>query len=419
MGKKKKIKILLITEYFPPEIGAGSNRAYEHAFIWRNKGAEVTILTGFPDYPDGIVPEEYKGYHFLKEVINGLNIVRTYTYSAPNEGFFKRSISYLSFMFSSVIQGTRKIGKQDIIIATSPPFFVGVAGFLISRFKHVPFVFEVRDLWPDSIVELGQLRNSIIIKLLQMLEKFLYKKAKLIVVVANSSIELIRKKGVSSKKIFVIKNGVDLNKFKLIENEYTSKIKEELQISNKFIVTYIGTLGLSHAIDKVLETANLLIESKDIVFLIIGSGAEKTNLIRKKTELNLKNVIFLNQMPKDKIPLYYSISDVLLVPLKKLDLFSNVIPSKIFEIMAMSKPIIISVDGEARKIVEEAGAGLFAKPVDPSDLKEKIILLKNDPDLCLKFGKNGRLFVQNFFDRENLAINYLQLLESAVKESLK
>jgi len=407
------LKILLITEYFPPEIGAGSNRAYEHAIIWNKNGAQVTVLTGFPDYPDGIVPEKYKGYRFLIENYNGVKVIRSYTYSTPNKGLMKRSVSYLSFLFSSVIQGISKIGKPDIIIATSPPFFVGISGYLISRIKRVPFIFEVRDLWPDSIVQLGQIKNKLVIKILEWLEKFLYKKARHLVVVANSSIGEIVKKGILKEKISVYKNGVNTDVFKFLKSD--EGLKEKLVIKNKFIVSYIGTLGLSHAIDRVLVAAQILSNISEILFLIIGSGAEKDNLLIKADELNLKNVMFLDPVAKNEVPNYYSISDILLVPLKNLDIFRKVIPSKIFEIMSMSKPFIVSIDGEVRNIVEESGSGIFALPADPVDLKDKILLLKNNPEMCLKLGVNGREFVKKNFSRDLIALDYLKMLSSIVK----
>jgi colanic acid biosynthesis glycosyl transferase WcaI len=411
------LKILLVTEYFPPEIGAGSNRAFEQSKRWIEKGAKVTVITGFPDYPDGVIPEEYKNYKFLQEEYQGINVIRTYTVAAPNKGVLKRVISFSSFMFSSVIQGPKASGKQDILIATSPPFSVGIAGYFISRLKRIPFVFEVRDLWPESIIQLGQLKNKFIIKVLESIERFLYKKSTHIVPVADSTTPVLMKKGISKSKITVIKNGVNLNDSIPEQKDFELKVK--LGLNRKTIVSYIGTLGLSHALDKVLETAKLLSNKKEVGFLIIGDGAERENLLKKSQQYELRNVCFVKKVEKEKIASYYSISDILIVPLKDLPIFKKVIPSKLFEIMAFEKPILISVDGEARSVVESANSGIFVNPEDHNDLKEKILYLVDNSELANELGRNGRKFVEKYFNRQKLADDYLDLLASFIKNDIK
>ena len=404
------MNILLITEYFPPEIGAGSIRAFENSRRWVENGVNVTVITGFPDYPDGIIPLKYKGFKFYTEEIDGINVIRTFTIPAPNKGFFRRVLSFFSFLFSSVIQGTWASGKQDILIATSPPFFVGIAGYLISRLKGIPFIFEIRDLWPESIIQLGQLKNKIIIKMLESGEKFLYKKSSHLITVANSTVEVLIKKGVRKNKITVIKNGFNSKDIAL--KKINLDLKKELGLIEKFVVTYIGTIGLSHSIDTIIKAAKMLETQKKINFLIIGDGAERDNVIKLTHLYNLSNVIFIKKINREEIADFYSISDILLVTLKNLPLFKKVIPSKIFEIMAFSKPILISVDGEARNIVEEAKAGIFINPEDPSDLKKNILILMENDILRQKLSSNGKIFVEKFYNRENLADNYLSLLYS-------
>jgi glycosyltransferase involved in cell wall biosynthesis len=402
------LKILLVTEYFPPEIGAGSNRAFEQSKRWVEKGAKVTVITGFPDYPDGVIPEEYKNYKFLQEEYQGINVIRTYTVAAPNRGFLKRVISFSSFMFSSIIQGTKASRKQDILIATSPPFSVGIAGYIISRLKRIPFVFEVRDLWPESIIQLGQLKNKFIIKVLESVERFLYKKSIHIVPVAESTTAVLKKKGISKNKISVIKNGVNLNES--IPGQKDTELKVKLGLNRKTII------GLSHALDKVLETAKLLSNKKEVGFLIIGDGAERENLLKISQQYELHNVCFIKKVEKEKIASYYSISDILLVPLKDLPIFKKVIPSKLFEIMAFEKPILISVDGEARSVIESANSGIFVIPEDSTDLREKILFLTDNSELAAELGKNGRKFVEKYFNRQKLADDYLDLLLSFIKK---
>ncbi len=408
------MRILYLSQYFPPEMGAPSARVFELSRRWVQNGEQVTVLTGFPNHPTGVIPPEYRGYKFLEEKKDGIRVVRTYIFAAPNKGFFKRVLSYVSFMLSSIVQGTRKVGKQDVIIATSPQFFVGVAGLIISRLKGIPFIFEVRDLWPESIVQLGQLKNKALIRFLEGIEMLLYRKAVHIVGVADSTVTILTGRGIPQDKITIIKNGVDLNLFTRRDDQTVLKEKHGLQ--GKFIVSYIGTHGLSHALDKVLDTAAMLSDEADILFLLVGEGAEKENLKRKAKTLGLKNVRFLDQISKSNLPEYYALSDVILVTLRDLPLFRSVIPSKIFEIMAMERPILISVDGESRKLVEQAQAGLFCPPENPEEMKAKILYLKQNPQVRQRLGSSGRRFVEEHFDRNKLADRYQALLHRVLAE---
>lgn len=406
------MRILLITEYFPPEIGAGSNRAFEHCRFWSKNGATVTVITGFPDYPSGIIPPKYRGHILYKEKMEGINVIRTFTIAAPNRGFLKRVISFISFMISSIVQGSLLVGKEDIIIATSPPFFVGISGYIISKLKNIPFIFEVRDLWPESIIQLGQLKNKVIIKILEWIELKLYQKSVKIISVTDSYVNFIHKKGIPKEKISIVKNGVNLEQFK--PQPQNEKLKRDMNLEGKFVVAYIGTLGLSHALDKIITTAHSLNEYQEIAFLFIGDGAEKANLITQAKNLNLSNITFISSVPKEQLSLYYSICDILLVPLRKLSLFETVIPSKIFEIMAMEKPIIISVNGEAQKIIEEANSGFFSEPENLAMLKQKILYAYKNPQILLEKAKNGRNYVEANFDRSKIADEYKKIIESVI-----
>lgn len=409
------IRITLITEYFPPEIGAGSNRAFENASEWINAGAHVTVLTGFPDYPDGKIPSNYKGYFFKKEYFDKIEVIRTFTIPVPNKGHFKRILSSLIFLISSVIQGSFSLGKQDIIVATSPPFFVGISGYLISRLKRVPFIFELRDLWPDSIVQLGQLKNKFLIKLWEDIELFLYKKSKQIVVVTDSYVEILKEKGIRSEKISVIKNGISIESN--LPTLSVKEIKNKLNINNEFVFAYIGTIGLSHALDTVVESAEKLKDNKEILFLIIGDGAEKEILNNKSQNLKLTNIKFLDKIERNELSNYYQIVDVLIVPLKNIALFRSVIPSKIFEIMKYGKPILLGVDGESKKIVEEAKAGISFLPENVDDFVKQVMYLNNNRNILKEFSENGKRFVEKNFNRKILAKKYLTLLEDLLKNN--
>ncbi len=412
----ESMKILYISQYFPPEMGAPSARVFELSRRWVQQGHSVTVLTGFPHHPTGKIPPQYRQHIFKREDNSGIRIVRTYVYPTANRGFFKRILSYLSFMFSAILIGTWTTGKPDVVVATSPQFFVAIAGYVVSRLKRRPFVFEVRDLWPESIVQLGQLKNRWLIGLLEKIEVFLYHRAARIVVVAEASVPILIEKGIPREKIAIIKNGVDLTLFN--PEKHQPDLPATLGLEGKFVVSYIGTMGLSHALDKVLETARILQEHQDIHFLLIGEGAEKPNLLRQKKELGLRNVTFLDQIDKERLPYYYRMSDVVLVTLRGLPLFRCVIPSKIFEIMAMARPILISVDGEARQlVVDQAGAGLFVPPENPEEMARAILRLRSDEPLRQSLARNGRQFVERYFDRDKLADEYLTILQNVRDKS--
>ncbi len=410
--KERPIKILYISQYFPPEMGAPSARVYELSRRWAAQGNEVTVLTAFPNHPNGIIPEEYQGLKYLKEEKDGIRVIRTYIYAAPNKGFLRRSFSYFSFALSAVFLGTGKVGKPDVIIGTSPQFFVVVAAYIISKIKGAPFVFELRDFWPESIVQLGLLKNRLIIRILEAVEMHLYHKAAHIIGVVDSFKTVLMKRGIAEDKISIIKNGVDLDLFRNIFDQ--DALKTEIDLKGKFVIGYIGTHGLAHALDKVLEAANLLKEEEDIHFLFVGDGAKKEELVQKSRQLNLPNVTFKEKATKKEVVSYYALTDALLVSLRKIDLFLNALPSKLFEIMAMNKPILLSVDGEARQLIESIPAGLFAEPENPKDLVAKILYLKEHPEEQKQFGNNGRQFVIDHFNRKELADQYLEILKNII-----
>ena len=405
----KPFRILYISQYFPPEMGAPSARVHELSRRWVERGAAVTVLTAFPNHPDGIIPKEYRGKVFMREEKDSIQVVRTFIYPAANRGFLRRSLSYISFLFSSIIQGAANIKKPDIIVATSPQFFVVIAGYLMSKIKNVPFVFELRDFWPESIVQLGLLKNRFLIRMLETIEMFLYKKAARIVGVVDSFKDVLVSRGIPLEKIKIIKNGVDL---KLFNNPFNQiELKRKHNLADKFIVGYIGTHGMAHALDKVLDAAALLRENNNIHFLFVGDGAEKDNLVKQKTELSLDNVTFQEKALKEQVPELYALADVLLVTLRKIDLFKNALPSKLFEIMAMGKPILLMVDGEARAFVEEVDAGLYVEPENSAQLAEKIRDLLGHPEEARRLGQNGKTFVHKHFNRNHLADKYLVILK--------
>ena len=408
------MKITFLCQYFPPEMGAPAARTYEHARHWAALGHEVTVITGFPNHPTGIIRPEYEGQFVKRENIDGIDLLRTWVYCAANKGFFKRVLNFLSFFFSSFLLGSVMTARPDVIVGTSPQFFCAVSAYLLSVIKRAPFVFEVRDIWPQSAVELGALRNPLIIRALESIEHFLYRRARLIIVVAEATRPYLLAKGVNPDKIRIVPNGIDA---KYLESAVATseEIRNQYDLNGKFIVSYIGTHGMSHALDVVLKAAGKLRDDTSVRFLFVGEGAEKENLKKLALEMKLNNVIFVNEQSRERLLAFYRASDVSLVPLKRLDIFRKVLPSKLFELMGVGCPVICSVEGEAAELVKRSGGGECIEPENADSLVESIRRLEKNEELRLQMSANGRTFVREFYLRSKLAENYLEALAVAAK----
>lgn len=404
------MKILFISQYYPPEMGALASRASELCKAWSDAGNDVSVLTAFPNYPSGIIPKEYRGLKWKTERVNGVNIVRTYIYAGHYKGKLNRVLNYMSFLFSGIFWGRKHVEKPDVIIASSPPILVPFIGYFLSKIKNSPLVFEVRDLWPESIIQISDVDNRLIIGILKKLEMFLYQKAQMIIVVTESFKSFITKLGIESDKIKIVKNGVDLE---LYDPNKIDVFPESIaHLKKKFIVSYIGNHGMAQGLNTIIQVAIKYAEKSNIHFLFVGDGAEKPQLEQKSRELNLSNVTFTGQIDKQEMPGYYAASSVILVPLRNLPLFQTVIPSKIFEIMAMEKPIVLSVPGEVKNIVvNDAKAGLYAEPENIDDICDAILELFNSSEKRAEMGRNGRKFVEKYYSRIKLAEKYLEYLK--------
>jgi glycosyltransferase involved in cell wall biosynthesis len=406
------MKILFFSHYFPPEVGAPAARVYEHAKFWVRSGHSVTVVTGFPNHPTGIIPKEYRGKIILKESIEGINVLRTWLLASANKGFKKRSVSFLTSMLSSIIFSLSPKIEADVIIGSSPQLLTPLAAYIVSRIKKKPFVLEVRDLWPQVIVELELVKEGRIIKWLRKLELFLYKKADRIIVVSKSFKDYIVERGVEADKIDFIPNGVDLSLFNQeIDRE---KIRNKLGIQNKYVVLYGGNHGMAQGLDVAIKAAAILKEDKRYYFLLVGDGPEKEMLQEMAARLRLKNVEFIPTKPHNEIIEFYKAADVCLVPLKNLELLTKFIPSKIFEIMSCGKPVIAALAGEAQKIVEASGGGISVPPGEPNKLAEAIICLSKDKELANKLARSGKMFVSEHYNREMLAVKYVEVLREVV-----
>lgn len=411
------MKILYISQYYPPEMGAPSARVSELARDWARRGHDVTVLTAFPHHPHGVKDPGDRGVLTRAEQDGDVRVVRTYVYATRNSGFVKRTLSYLSFMFSAVLIGTWRVGRPDVVIATSPQLFTAVAGRAISWLKWRPFVFEVRDLWPESIVTVGAMKDSLAIRCLKALAHGLYRSCQRIVTVGEGYARGIHEGyGVPKEKMDVVTNGVDLNLYQPDEDA-RQRLRAEHQLGEKKVVLYLGTHGMAHGLNFVLEAAKRLKDRQNLHFVFVGDGAEKPALVRQAQDTDLENVTFMPPVGKEDVVAWYAASDMCLVPLRKVDLFRDVLPSKLFEIMSMRRPIVLSVDGESRKVVERAEAGVFVEPENVDALVGAVIALCDDDAKRQRLGENGRRHVEEFYSRTVLAGRYLSVLDRLVRES--
>jgi len=405
-----------LTDNFPPEINAPATRTYEHAVRWVSKGAEVTIITCFPNFPEGKIYSGYKNRWYQSEVMDGINVIRVKTFMSANEGFFLRTLDYISFMVSGFSAGLFQ-KKPDIIVATSPQFFTAVSGWLLSVIRRCPFIFELRDIWPASIIAVDAMRETFLVKILENIELFLYKKADAIVALSTSfKLELIER-GIDKNKIFVIPNGVDLNKFKPVSRKDPSLIKK-YSIENKFIVGYIGTHGMAHALEVVIDAAKRLQQYPEITFMLVGSGADKKKLVTIAQREQLNNILFVDRQPKNLIRSYFSLCDVSLIHLKNSSVFSKVLPSKLFEAMGMGLPILIAIpEGEATKIVHDFNCGVIIPPEDGDKLAKSILDLHSNKALFKKL-KESSFKASHSFSREARANEMFDILKKVSKNKI-
>ncbi|MDE5421921.1 glycosyltransferase family 4 protein [Ancylomarina sp. DW003] len=400
------MKILFLTDNFPPEVNAPATRTYEHCREWVKAGADVTVITCFPNFPQGKVYNGYRNKPFHKEEIDGIKVIRVWSYITANEGFIKRTFDFISFSLTSFIAGLFQ--KTDLIVATSPQFFTALSGRTLSFWKRKPWVMEVRDLWPESIKTVGALNDNIFIKYFDKEALFCYKRADKIIVVTDSFKKDLVSKGIKSDKIEVVKNGANLDLFQPIDKDIS--LLKELNLEGKKVLGYIGTHGMAHKLDFILDCAKEL-DANVYHILLIGAGAEKEKLKKKVQDENISNVTMLDSVSKDEVKRYLSILDASIINLKKSELFKTVIPSKIFENAAMQIPILMGVDGEARGIVEKYEAGLFYEPENKKDFLDKVDVLLNDDEKIQECKLGGEKLAQAF-DRKVLAERMLNVLEN-------
>lgn len=399
------MKILFLTDNFPPEVNAPATRTYEHCYEWVKAGHEVTVITCFPNYPTGKVYQGYQNTLRSKtEWMNGIKVVRVWSYMTANKGFAKRILDFISYSITSFFAGLFQ--SCDIIVATSPQFFTALSGRTLHWFKRKPWIMEVRDLWPDSIKAVGAMKGNIVLDYFSKEEKWCYQSANKIIVVTNSFKKDIIKKGIPAEKIHVVKNGANAELFK--PSEKSQALLDRYHLNGKKILGYIGTLGMAHKIDFLIDCIK---GADEYALIILGNGAERDNIEKKISDEKITNVILLDAVPKHEVPEYIALQDAALINLRKSDLFKTVIPSKIFETAAMRIPILLGVDGEAREMIEEYGAGLYYEPENKVDFKQKLDYLFSSETIYQSF-KNGGEQLARAYDRKRLAGEMLSIIES-------
>ncbi len=408
------MRILFLTDNFPPEVNAPASRTFEHCREWVRAGHQVTVITGVPNFPTGKVFPGYRNRLWQRETMDGIEVVRVWTYITANSGFAKRTLDYLSFMLTGGIAGLFQ-RRPDVIVGTSPQFFTNCAAWVLSVFRWRPFVFELRDLWPESIKTVGAMQDSLALRTMERLELFLYRRSAAVVAVTESFKRDLISRGIPADKIHVVTNGVDLSRFKPLDGD--TALRADLGIpEDAFVAGYIGTHGMAHALETVLEAARRVQAQNDpfssrVRFILLGDGARKGELKQAAAQMGLKNLLFLDTVPKAEVPRYWSLLDVSIIHLRKADNFTQVIPSKLFECMGMGIPVLHGVAGESAGIVEREGVGLVFEPENAEVLCENLLRLGQDETLYREL-RERCLAAAPRYDRTVLAGTMRELLET-------
>jgi colanic acid biosynthesis glycosyl transferase WcaI len=408
------MRILYLTQYFYPEIGATQTRAYEMASGLARAGHQVTILTEVPNHPQGIIHPAYRGHLWVRERMEDIQVLRVWVKASSIKNPAARICFYLTYMLNATLAGLcLATERYDLIYATSPPLLVGAAGLALSLLRRLPFVFEVRDLWPESAIELGEINRPAAVRLAQAIADLCYRRAARTVAVTQGIYDRLQQKGIGPERLALIPNGANTDLYR--PGPRDASICKRLGLEGKFVLIYAGLHGLIHGTESIIECARLLQQYKDILFILIGEGVRKMHLMSLAQEYALDNILFLPAQPECDLPRYLSCADAGLATTKRLPLCEGTIPVKMFSYMACGLPVILAVRGEARQILERAGAGIAVEPEDPAQLCEAILRLKADPEFRRECGRRGREFVLENYDRKAMARRLEELLQ-AVKQ---
>lgn len=406
------MKLLILTQYFPPEVGAPQNRLFELAVRLQKLGVDITVLTAMPNYPQMDIYEGYKDKTYVYEVMEGLKVHRSSIYVSKSKSIINRLRNYFSFVISSARVGKAKLENFDFLLCESPPLFLGYSAMRLAKQKKAKLIFNVSDLWPESAEKLGVVNNKFLLKLAYNLEEKLYKRSCLVTGQTQGICHNINER-FPAVKTYWLPNGVDLgyyNPSKIepgIWREKNNFAKEDV------VLLYAGIIGIAQGLEVILSAAKNFTDKPNIKFVFIGSGPEKDKLLQLKAEQNLTNVFFLDAISKKEMPSVLRSVNAAIIPLRKLDLFLGAIPSKIFENLAMEVPVLLGVNGEARQLfIDKGNAGLYFEPENSEALTAAILKLIEDKEMALQLGRNGRHFVNEYFNRENIAQNFFTKLNS-------
>jgi glycosyltransferase involved in cell wall biosynthesis len=414
-AKQQKLHVLFLTHFYPPEMGAAAARLHGLARWLAKWGHDVTTLTGFPNYPSGTVPKEYCCKFQTCEEKDGVKVIRTWVFATSHRSSVRRLLNYLSFVVSSIITGITLRRSFDVVLISSPPLFIGVAGSILSTVFRVPFVLDLRDLWPDVAIQAGVFtENSFPVKWSRFLANFIYRSAAHLTPVTESKLERLKAIGVEKAKLTVVTNGVDFDRLDL--SKYHDW-REELDISAKFVIMYTGLIGVAQGIGIAVEAAELLKHNSDIHFVIVGEGVERDDLIERVKLLQLENITFVPRQPREAIPSLIAVSDVALVPLVSSAL-RDAVPSKLLEAWACRKAVILVAGGEAAELVRKSSGGVVVKPGSPKELARTITELSQDRNLLNQYAEAGHLFVKERYDRRRSALIMENVLARVVKERM-
>ena len=402
--------ILFLSDNFPPEVNAPASRTHEHCKEWVAAGHQVTVITCAPNFPKGRVFDGYRNALWQSEWIDGIRVLRVWSFITANEGFVRRVLDYMSFMLTATL-ASLFVRKVDVVVGTSPQFFTACAAWMVGGLKRRPWVFELRDLWPESIKAVGAMTNSAAIRWLEKLEMFLYRRASRIVTVTHSFRRTLGARGIDTDKIDVITNGVDISRFSPRPKD--AALLGELGFEGKFVAGYIGTHGMAHALETLLQAAHRLQAlpgGQTIRLLLLGDGARKAALQAQAAQLGLRNLVFVDSVPKDQVARYWSALDVSIIHLRRTELFTTVIPSKMFECMGMGLPLLHGVAGESAEIIEREGVGRVFEPENVDQLGQHLLAMQQDVAAREAFRRNGLQAAQRY-DRKALALRMLSVLE--------
>lgn len=400
------MKILFLTHFYQPEVGAAIKRISGLATKLKDMGHQVDVITGFPNYPTGVKADNYKGKFNMKETIEGLRVFRYYVYSSPKKTGMVRILNYLSLCLSSLFFCFRK-EKYDVLIVSSPPIFLGLTGYIISRIKGIKLIFDVRDIWPDIALEMGELKKeSIIYRFMDVVANFMYRNADCTTVVSNGKYDKLLQKGLDKDRLKLVSNGFDSE---FLQNVLDEAIITKYKLKEKYCFLYTGVVGLAQGIDLIIDTAALLRDYEDICFIIVGDGFEKKSLEKRVFDEGLKNVTFTGVQPNSKVFTFLTFATASIVPLKNENLKDSV-PTKMLESLGVGCPVILCARGESEDILEKSKGGLVVSPGDRVGLKNSILKLYKNTDLRNNMATEGRKFVMENFTREKIAKKLEEIL---------